>query len=289
MRPTPAVARAQLVALRFRLPFLYAIIVINTVAMMGTHIEANPLWQIVLLPGVLIALMVSRMIFWIRLDPDQLTDGDIDKLRRTVVLFGALVGFLILFWASTLNQGPVPGEDPVGMHATGHAVFFVAITMMSSLFLLMHHRLASIVVGFAVVIPFAVSLFLTHRPVEMAIGVNVLLVAGAIVYVAISFSRHFDQSVIDAAEMAGMSTLNARLAVADALTSLPNRRQFFGELEAAGAGTAPFAVIICDLDGFKQINDVFGHQAGDEVLRQIATPASASSAARQLRRAHGRR
>jgi diguanylate cyclase len=60
----------------------------------------------------------------------------------------------------------------------------------------------------------------------------------------------------------------------DALTGLPNRRAFDRELEtrftAWRRGGARFCVLLVDVDGFKQINDRFGHQAGDDVLRQIA-------------------
>jgi diguanylate cyclase (GGDEF)-like protein len=66
-----------------------------------------------------------------------------------------------------------------------------------------------------------------------------------------------------------------RLAHHDQLTTTPNRRAFFTQLtaaiDAAGAGSADeIALLIIDLDDFKQINDSWGHQAGDEVLIEIA-------------------
>ena len=265
-----AVARAQVEALRHRLPFLYAIIGINTAALSATHFASNPVWQVVLLPGALILSMIVRIVFWVRVDPTLLSDAEIHQLRHQVVFIGSIMGFFNLLWAATLDHSAPFSIEPGGMNAAGQAGFFVAITVISSLFLLMHHRLASIAVVVTVVLPFVFTLFLSHRLIETAVGLNVFLVAAAMLSVAISFSRHFDQSVLDAAEMQSMSQSNARLAVADVLTSLPNRRQFFLELTAAGAGSTPFAVVVCDLDGFKQINDVYGHQAGDEVLRQIA-------------------
>jgi diguanylate cyclase (GGDEF)-like protein len=61
----------------------------------------------------------------------------------------------------------------------------------------------------------------------------------------------------------------------DELTGLPNRldlRQRLEELAAdAAAGGKPVAVMVLDFDGFKSINDTLGHQAGDEVLRTLAT------------------
>jgi two-component system cell cycle response regulator len=67
---------------------------------------------------------------------------------------------------------------------------------------------------------------------------------------------------------------NLELAVTDALTGLHNRRYMEGQLEAlvnrAGRGGEPVAALMIDLDHFKQINDGFGHDAGDEVLRVFA-------------------
>jgi diguanylate cyclase (GGDEF)-like protein len=63
-------------------------------------------------------------------------------------------------------------------------------------------------------------------------------------------------------------------ALSDALTGLPNRTLLDDRLEQAfrrARRTAdPFALMVVDLDGFKEINDVRGHDAGDKVLRSIA-------------------
>jgi two-component system cell cycle response regulator len=64
------------------------------------------------------------------------------------------------------------------------------------------------------------------------------------------------------------------LAVTDPLTGLHNRRYMEGQLEAltrrAERGGEPVAALMLDLDHFKHINDSFGHDAGDEVLRVFA-------------------
>jgi len=64
------------------------------------------------------------------------------------------------------------------------------------------------------------------------------------------------------------------LAVTDQLTGLHNRRYMDDRLKAlverAGKGGEPVSVLAIDIDHFKKINDSFGHDAGDEVLREFA-------------------
>ena len=55
----------------------------------------------------------------------------------------------------------------------------------------------------------------------------------------------------------------------DVVTGLGNRLAFETTLETLTLGTAPFALILFDLDRFKPINDVFGHAAGDQVLQAV--------------------
>lgn len=66
----------------------------------------------------------------------------------------------------------------------------------------------------------------------------------------------------------------ARLAHHDSLTSLPTRavlqERLSQEIEAVDQEGGSFAVLVCDLDRFKAVNDALGHAAGDELLRIVA-------------------
>ena len=64
------------------------------------------------------------------------------------------------------------------------------------------------------------------------------------------------------------------LSMVDGLTELPNRRSFETRLNdairAAHRTSRPLAVLIADVDAFKQYNDTYGHLAGDEALKTVA-------------------
>jgi len=59
------------------------------------------------------------------------------------------------------------------------------------------------------------------------------------------------------------------LARTDELTGLSNRRKLIAEIQDLGDSQG--ALLILDLDGFKPVNDSFGHDIGDEILRQVST------------------
>jgi diguanylate cyclase (GGDEF)-like protein len=64
-------------------------------------------------------------------------------------------------------------------------------------------------------------------------------------------------------------------AATDYMTGLPNARSMFvhldGELSRCRRLNSPLVVLVCDMNGFKQVNDRFGHLEGNKVLRTVAT------------------
>jgi len=81
-----------------------------------------------------------------------------------------------------------------------------------------------------------------------------------------------DQAAV-AISNASLHQMISRQAYSDTLTGLPNRRALDERLEeevlAARRNNYSFAVIMMDLDGFKNVNDTYGHATGDDVLRVV--------------------
>jgi diguanylate cyclase (GGDEF)-like protein len=82
------------------------------------------------------------------------------------------------------------------------------------------------------------------------------------------------------ADQAAVAVSNASLhqkvsaqALSDTVTGLPNRRaldeRLESEVKSARRTGFPFAVVMMDLDGFKDVNDTYGHSVGDDVLRVL--------------------
>jgi len=82
--------------------------------------------------------------------------------------------------------------------------------------------------------------------------------------------RAFANQAMEALNAVGQLEHMRRLADHDPLTGLRNRRSFEPGLEAAAAEHGRVALLVCDLDHFKRVNDSLGHEAGDEVLRRFA-------------------
>ena len=82
-----------------------------------------------------------------------------------------------------------------------------------------------------------------------------------------------DQAAI-AIENAQLFEEMEKLAITDSLTGLYNRRYFFAyaenEIERSKRYNKHLSIIMMDIDHFKKINDSFGHQIGDQVLKEIA-------------------
>jgi diguanylate cyclase (GGDEF)-like protein len=84
----------------------------------------------------------------------------------------------------------------------------------------------------------------------------------------------FIWTLIDDTRISDMQREMVRLAHHDALTGLPNRLLLMSRLELMldrFRKDVPGAVLFVDLDGFKQVNDTFGHKAGDELLQTVTT------------------
>lgn len=85
---------------------------------------------------------------------------------------------------------------------------------------------------------------------------------------------HFVATGRDVSERVDLEARLQRLAYRDSLTGLPNRARFLElvqeTLESSNPADSVFTILFLDMDGFKAVNDSFGHLAGDHLLGEVA-------------------
>lgn len=262
----PRLLQAQYKALSRQLPLMYFVLLVNTWALAFTHRLVAPIWLSLVVPILLSILGGLRARLWLRTahQPPPIP-VILATLRRTNALSGFIAaGFT--GWSLALY----PYGDAYGQ---AHIAFFMGITVIVCIFCMMHLRPAALTTTMVVNAAFVVFFASTGNPTFVATAVNILLVSGVMLIILRYQYQDFTRLVNAQATTELLSNENLRLANQDSLTGLPNRRQFFHSLEAAmleavEQGTG-LAVGVLDLDGFKPVNDLYGHSAGDRVLMQV--------------------
>ena len=265
------VAIAQVHALQIRVPILYAVLVINTMAMCITHFGIAPNPLTIYLPGLIVIGMTARAYQWYYMNLNTITAEHARRIIKTTTILSGIISVVLLAWATALysyNSGKFSNLRGITEH--GHTVLYIGITMACCVTLLMHVRVAALLTTLIVSIPFCGILLFNGTLVEWAVAINLALVTAAMIYVGTVFARDFTHLVDSRAELRLLHARQIELANTDTLTGLDNRRRFYSSLSEKVATGEPFAVMLADLDGFKQINDVYGHTVGDVVLREIA-------------------
>jgi diguanylate cyclase (GGDEF)-like protein len=282
----PALLREQYRSMARLGPYVHGVVILATTALCGATTRTSSLLDGMVLPAALIAVSMFRLISWLkaRAGVERVT---LEVARREVggaSVLGPTLAFALSVMAATSTwQG--------GVAEFALAVVAVWVVAAACAFCLNALGSAASVVVAAATTPLIVAFLI--RGVDLTLWLAALLTVAACfvirmldenfrMFAEIVRSRFAIAERQRAAEDARQAAMT--IALTDDLTGLPNRRCFLGLLAdrvRTGTETArPFAVGLIDLDGFKPINDIYGHPVGDQILRQVARRLASALAGR---------
>lgn len=274
---TEEMMREQYKSLTRLVPFLYIVCLLACLAIVTAFASGAPHWLSLYLPGGLGVVMIVRYRYWMRRRGTENT-ADLAQIRRdmrgTEFLGPALAFGYSCYAVLMMSYAGNPFQQSL-------LVVTVWITAIASAFCLSALPLASFLVVGGAAGPLIVAFALSGNTQMIILSGLFTIISGMMIFMLhnnfSTFSEILDsrtQLVEKQRQTEAARQAVTQMAYTDVLTGLPNRRAFERMLSerVSLADTEPrvFTVGMVDLDGFKPINDVYGHVVGDEVLVQAA-------------------
>lgn len=259
-------------ALQRQVPLLYVIVLANV---FGLQSVTGDVFSTLYPANILILLVIVRLLHWATSRDLDLSESRLRAEFQRTLMLTALLSSLFGLWAILIfNETSAVHQNSVTL--------FVSLGAVGCAYGLSSFPAAARLPLLLAAIPFSIRLTLSSGPAHIAMGISLALVtllilrlinvqnAGITELVRSRTLNEQEQQRAQAAEKAALEEREKaeRLANTDVLTKLSNRRAFMAAL--AEPASRRRAVALVDLDGFKPINDTFGHATGDEVLVEVA-------------------
>jgi len=268
--------REQYRSLATLVPYLYVVVIVSTILFAYATRNSTPIFVTMILPAPLLAVAVFRLRYWMNAR-GEVERRELRVVRRDIVATkflgpGLTLGFM------TIGLVSISTGDFVTKLLVLAVIWIAAVASAFCLFVL--PRTAMLVVSSAGA-PLMVMFLYQRMEITTMLAIVIFIVSALINYILRENFKNFTEIVRSRALIAEKHRqaevardAATDMALTDPLTGLSNRRHFEALLERRihdpALGATPFAVGMLDLDGFKPVNDVYGHAAGDSVLRQVA-------------------
>lgn len=278
----PDLVIAQYKSLSRQAPLIYLIGLVGGWSLAISHWSVAPAWAVIYYPILVSIVSAIRIANWLKARKADVSVIEAKKQLDRSHVMAILVPLLFGFWGFSL----FPYGD---LALQGQVIFTVCVGTVSIMFCVLHLRTAMLI-GVLCINVIGLAYFLVYQNFDhFAVFLSSVVFCGALTFVFRNYYEDFLQLVtvgqqlkakqtqleLKAEETERLARENEKLANHDALTGLPNRRLFFSVLEAkcTQAQTKGHLLALCifDLGGFKALNDLFGHVAGDSLLLQVGT------------------
>ncbi len=181
LRPArdPDLLRAQCVSLSHQIPLMYLILIVASWVLAANFYHLAPAWLTLLVPTLLSAAFIVRLLFWLRPKAGIEDAAGIPRLLSRTNMVAATLGVVILAWTGAL----FPYGDPF---LQAHVTFFLALSAISTMFCLVHARSAAMTVAVIAVMGAVALMIWSGNGTIMSMSFNVVLaVAATLVLVTI--------------------------------------------------------------------------------------------------------
>jgi diguanylate cyclase (GGDEF)-like protein len=267
----PRLAQAYASNLANRLPLLYCVVLFNIAVLGCSYWTRAPLFLTLGTPLALCLLVTSRAIHWLPVNVARRNPAEILLDLHRLETIGPLAAFACCIWALALY----PYGDPA-RHALVHYV--TAITCFTGILGLAQAPATAVRLALVTMIPATASIVYHQDDNWIAIAAIQLVVTGLLLLVTHGYHADFLALELSREELdqqkqksTVFANLMLRRASEDALTGVSSRGAILDRLEGLledPLATPPWLALL-DLDGFKLVNDTFGHSAGDMVLQMV--------------------
>lgn len=235
-------------------------------------------WWLAILTGSTL-LRISMFVAYFRSDESERTPQRWErKYWSTLVLSASIWGggaFVVMPADDLLSQALVM------LFAVGMSVS--AVSCYSA------YRYMTLVSIGLVLLPCTAWLLFQSSTIQVGMALSVLVFASFVARATRKMSEALETAFRLTREMEQANSISTRAAQTDELTGLKSRRAFFEHAQQlyneCKTNRLGLCVVMLDMDHFKHINDTYGHQVGDQVLRQMGVVISSSFRATDI---HGR-
>jgi diguanylate cyclase (GGDEF)-like protein len=268
---------AYVAGIAARVPVLYLVVLFDVTLLTCSYRTAAPLWVLGL--GFLLALVAGvRGQSWRQ---HRINAQPLAVKRRALAQMqavGGVFGLAFMVWTMLLSSYGSPEQRML-------VEYVLAVTAFASMIALAQAPRTALHVALAFSVP-TTGIFLAARNLDALLLALVQIVFTATMMIAIvTGHREFVHRELASQRLARKLARTARESLAnydratiDDLTGVLNRRAILQRLRdevmngvAGKSGSGQLWLALVDLDGFKHVNDTYGHGAGDAVLRSVAS------------------